>query len=99
MVFRENAPVKKEYVSRCRSLRFNLEKNDSLRTNLLSFTLTCKALAAMTPQELADDEKRREREESRKKFEKEFVINPIPPNQVLLQNKDAIREVKKSDSL
>ncbi|KDO19853.1 hypothetical protein SPRG_14883 [Saprolegnia parasitica CBS 223.65] len=61
----EPADMKKEYTSKFRQLSFNLKKNEMLRDEVLTLTVTADQLVLMTPDELATQELRLEKDKFR----------------------------------
>lgn len=54
--------VTREYKAKFRSLSFNLKKNPDLRSSLMEGSLSCQVLCKMTPQEMASEELKKERQ-------------------------------------
>lgn len=52
---------KRNYLTKARSIHFNLKKNATLRQRLLSGQITCEQLVVMTPAEMATEEDKEQR--------------------------------------
>jgi len=66
-----------QYKGKLKSLVFNLKKNESLRRDVISGEIAAKKLCVMSPQDLASDEMKKQREILKKEHAQDTTHTPM----------------------